>query len=108
MNESFRGLIIKKEDGSEKVNYNNDDFPSYIHAGWVEPYCSWINIPHFHEDLEFVTITRGEMGYNINGKKIILHQGDTLMVNLYLEALGLVSASLMFLGAALTSFSSSM
>lgn len=81
MNESFRGLIIKKEDGSEKVNYNNDDFPSYIHAGWVEPYCSWINIPHYHEDLEFITVTRGEMGYNINGKKIILHQGDTLMVN---------------------------
>ena len=72
MNESFRGLIIKQEDGSEKVNYNNDDFPSYIHAGWVEPYCSWINIPHFHEDLEFITVTRGEMGYNINGKKIIV------------------------------------
>lgn len=81
MVESFRGLIIKKEDGSEKVNYNNDNFPSYIHAGWVEPWCSWINIPHYHEDLEFVTITRGEMGYNVNGEKIILHEGDTLMVN---------------------------
>lgn len=81
MVESFKGLIIKKDNGSEKVNYNNDNFPAYIHAGYVEPYVSWINIPHYHEDLEFVTITHGEMGYNVNGEKVVLKEGDTIMVN---------------------------
>ena len=75
------GLIIKKEDGSELVNYQNDDFPSYLHVGSVFPGARWTNKPHFHEDLEFITITKGVTGYNINGEKVRLEQGDTLMVN---------------------------
>lgn len=75
------GLIVKKEDGSELVNYQNDDFPSYLHVGSVFPGASWTNKPHFHEDLEFITITKGNTGYNINGEKIHLEEGDTLMVN---------------------------
>lgn len=75
------GIIAKKEDGSEMVNYQNDDFPSYLHVGNVFPGASWTNKPHFHEDLEFITITKGKTGYNINGEKIYLEQGDTLMVN---------------------------
>lgn len=75
------GLITQKEDGSEQVNYQNEDFPSYLHVGNVFPGASWINKPHYHEDLEFITITKGETGYNINGEKIYLKTGDTLMVN---------------------------
>lgn len=75
------GLIAKREDGSEMVNYQNDDFPSYLHVGSVFPGARWTNKPHFHEDLEFITITKGVTGYNINGEKIQLEQGDTLMVN---------------------------
>lgn len=81
MNEAIRGIITKKDDGSEQVNYNNDNFPAYLHAGWVEPWVTWVNMPHFHEDLEFITITHGKMGYNINGEKVYLEEGDTLMVN---------------------------
>lgn len=75
------GLIAQKEDGSERVNYQNDEFPSYLHVGYVFPGANWINKPHFHEDLEFITITKGKTGYNINGEKIYLEAGDTLMVN---------------------------
>lgn len=81
MIEANIGLIAKKEDGSELVNYQNDDFPSYLHVGSVFPGASWINKPHYHEDLEFITITKGKTGYNINGEIIYLEQGDTLMVN---------------------------
>ena len=81
MKEEIVGLIAKREDGSEMVNYQNDDFPSYLHVGSVFPGASWTNKPHFHEDLEFITITKGKTGYNINGEKIYLEKGDTLMVN---------------------------
>lgn len=81
MNQSIVGTIAKKEDGSEQVNYQNDDFPSYIHVGSVYPGASWTNKPHYHEDLEFITITEGKSGYNVNGEKIYLEKGDTLMVN---------------------------
>lgn len=75
------GMIAKRDDGSELVNYQNDDFPSYLHVGSVFPGARWTNKPHFHEDLEFITITKGITGYNINGEKVTLEQGDTLMVN---------------------------
>ena len=75
------GLIAQKADGSEQVNYQNDEFPSYLHVGYVFPEARWINKPHFHEDLEFISITKGNTGYNINGEKIYLEPGDTLMVN---------------------------
>lgn len=81
MIEANIGIIAQKEDGSERVNYQNDDFPSYLHVGSVFPGASWINKPHYHEDLEFITITKGKTGYNINGETIYLEQGDTLMVN---------------------------
>lgn len=81
MIEANVGLIAQREDGSEKVNYQNDDFPSYLHVGYVFPGATWINKPHFHEDLEFITITKGKTGYNVNGEKIYLEAGDTLMVN---------------------------
>ena len=71
MIEANIGVIALKSDGSERVNYQNDDFPSYLHVGTVFPGVSWINKPHFHEDLEFITITKGNTGYNINGEKIL-------------------------------------
>lgn len=81
MLKAYRGIIMKREDGSERVNYNNDAFPSYIHKGWIEPGVSWGNVAHFHDDLEFTTVIEGRMGYNVNGKNIHLSEGDTIMVN---------------------------
>lgn len=75
------GYIVKKEDGSEKINYDNDYFPSYIFDGWILPGVSWANIAHFHDDIEFITVKSGKMGYNINGKNVYLEQGDTIFVN---------------------------
>ncbi len=81
MKNEYKGIIIKKNDGSELVNYNDDAFPAYVHAGWMLPDVTWANNAHFHEELEFVHITKGNMAYNVNGKQVALHVGDTLMVN---------------------------
>ena len=29
------GLIVKRDDGSEQVNYDAPSFPTYIYDGWV-------------------------------------------------------------------------
>lgn len=76
-----RGIIIKRNDGSELVRYNDSAFPAYVHAGWMLPDVTWANNAHFHEDLEFIHITKGNMAYNVNGEEVALHTGDTLMVN---------------------------
>ena len=75
------GLIIKRDDGSEIVNYDNPSFPSYIYDGWIEPKCTWERVPHYHEDLEIVTVKEGYMAYSVNGKTLMLNEGDTLVVN---------------------------
>ena len=49
MKREMMGLIVKKEDGSEEVNYDDPSFPSYIYDGWIRPNVTWEKIPHFHE-----------------------------------------------------------
>lgn len=81
MNKEVRGLIVKRDDGSEIVNYDNPAFPSYIYDGWGRPHVTWEKVPHFHEDIEFISVKEGNMAYSVNGNEIQLHKGDTIMVN---------------------------
>ena len=81
MKKEVMGLIVKREDGSEEVNYDNPSFPSYIYEGWIKPNVTWERVPHFHEDIEIVTVKTGKMAYSVNGKTILLNAGDTIVVN---------------------------
>ena len=76
-----RGIIMKRSDGSEVVNYNNDSFPTYIHDGYIFPGCTWERVPHYHDDVEFISVHSGSMGYSVDGTNIILKKGDTIFVN---------------------------
>ncbi|HAV91437.1 AraC family transcriptional regulator [Eubacterium uniforme] len=75
------GIIMKQEDGSEIVNYNNESFPSYIFDGYAYKGCTWERIPHYHEDVEIVYVYHGHMGYRVGGVDIELEKGDVLFVN---------------------------
>ena len=77
----WRGYIQKRNNGSEMVNYNDPDFPSYVHRGFVYPSSTWANDPHFHDDVELLSVTNGFMAYNINGEEVLLEEGDTIFVN---------------------------
>ena len=75
------GLIVKRDDGSEIVNYDDPNFPSYIYDGWIAPKVTWEGVPHFHEDIEIMTIKEGRLVYFVNGKELLLRAGDTIVVN---------------------------
>ena len=81
MKKDVLGLIVKRDDGSEEVNYDDPSFPSYIYDGWIKPNVTWEKVPHFHEDVEIVTVKTGKMAYCVNGKVINLYAGDTIFVN---------------------------
>lgn len=81
MNKEWCGIIQKKEDGSEKINYNDESYPAYIHDGYIRASSTWGNVAHYHTDLEFISVYDGHMGMNINGNIIPLKEGDTIMVN---------------------------
>ena len=84
----WRGYIQKRNNGSEMVNYNEPDFPSYVHRGYVFPSSSWANDPHYHDDVEILSVTGGFMAYNINGEEVFLEEGDTIFVNSKGEIVG--------------------
>ncbi len=81
MNRNLMGLIVKRDDGSEIINYDNPAFPSYIYDGWVAPKVTWERVPHYHEDIEIVSVKEGKMAYSVNGKTLLLNAGDTIVVN---------------------------
>lgn len=81
MIQKHRGLIIKRKDGSEVVNYDDEAFPSYIYNGYIYMGCTWERIPHYHEDVELISVYSGEMAYMVDGTYITLKKGDTLFVN---------------------------
>lgn len=81
MKRELMGLIVKRTDGSEIINYNNEAFPSYINDGWIKPHVTWERVPHFHEDVELLSVKSGRMAYSVNGKIIELNAGDTIFVN---------------------------
>lgn len=81
MKRELMGLIVKRDDGSEIINYDNPSFPSYVFDGWIRPKVTWERVPHFHEDIEICTVKSGRMAYCVNGKTVMLHDGDTIVVN---------------------------
>lgn len=69
------------QDFSETVAYNNPLFPAYIRYGILSTYPDYSGISHWHEDLEFIVITEGQMTYNVNGELIELTEKNGIMVN---------------------------
>lgn len=83
MKKEVMGLIVKRDDGSEIVNYDDPNFPSYIYDGWIAPKVTWEGVPHYHEDIEIMTVKEGQVAYFVNGKEVLLRAGDTIVVNSY-------------------------
>ncbi len=77
----YKGLVRTNEDGSEIVNYDDPSFPSYIYDGYVYSGCTWEKVPHFHKDIELLSVHSSCMGYSVNGNNIFLERGDTIFVN---------------------------
>lgn len=70
-----------KDDRSEIVHYDFEDYPIYIRKALLSSYHNFAAPPHWHDDIEFIAVLRGEMNYNINGKIIPLKQNEGIFVN---------------------------
>lgn len=66
---------------SETVSYNNPLFPAYIQYGFLSSYPDYSAVSHWHADLEFILIKKGEMTYNVNGELIELSENNGIMIN---------------------------
>ncbi|MCQ2529156.1 MAG: AraC family transcriptional regulator [Saccharofermentans sp.] len=71
----------QRDDRSEIVNYNCPSFPCFSFPGFLTGIEPWVRNAHWHEDIEILTVKKGTMAYNVNGKLIELNKGDSLFVN---------------------------
>lgn len=69
------------QDFSEVVQYESAEIPLYIRSADLSQYPGKSAPCHWHEDIEWILVCKGRMHYYINGKRILLEEGDSLMVN---------------------------
>ena len=73
--------IDVQNDKSELIQYNLPEMPIYINKLYLKIEHDFSLECHWHEDIEFVLVTLGELQYNINGKCITLKKGQGVFVN---------------------------
>ncbi len=71
-----------KSDGSEVLHYDNPDFPVMIRKNIIPPNCCFSDISlHWHEDLEFIYVLSGDIGYYVDGEHLVMNAGEGIFVN---------------------------
>lgn len=71
-----------KSDGSEVLHYDNPEFPVFIRRNVIPPKAHFSDISlHWHEDLEFIYVLSGDIGYWIDGEHIVMKAGEGIFVN---------------------------
>lgn len=69
------------QDFSEIVHYEHTGIPLYIRTADLAVYPGMSAPCHWHDDIEWIYVISGKMCYYINGKRILLNEKDSLMVN---------------------------
>ncbi|HIZ78769.1 MAG TPA: AraC family transcriptional regulator [Candidatus Lachnoclostridium stercorigallinarum] len=67
--------------GSEVVHYERPGLPLYIRTTELSRFEKGKAPCHWHDDVEWIHILKGAMNYSVNGRKVALKEGDSLMVN---------------------------
>ncbi len=70
-----------RDDQSEMVHYNFEDYPIYIQKSLLSSYYNFEAPVHWHSDLELLAVLKGDMNYYINGEIITIGQGDGVFIN---------------------------
>lgn len=68
-------------DRSEVVRYDRPGLPLYIRTGELSHFLDMRAPCHWHDDIELIRVLSGRMRYHINGREILLDEGDSVAVN---------------------------
>ena len=66
---------------SEEIRYDEPGIPLYVRCGRLSDYPSRWGSCHWHQDLEFIHIVSGEMRHFISGERVLLREGDSMLIN---------------------------
>ena len=71
-----------KSDGSEVLHYDQPDFPVFIRKNIIPPNACFPDISlHWHDDLEFIYVLSGDIGYYVDGEHVVMRAGEGIFVN---------------------------
>lgn len=73
--------ISIRNDSSEILRYNYENFPAYIHKNLLSNYAQHSAIVHWHDDIEFIVVLEGEMDYTVNAETIHLRKNEGIFIN---------------------------
>lgn len=73
--------IDLRPDQSERVRYDNTDFPVYLRSSMLSYFPDYAAASHWHDDVEFIVCKAGGMDYNVNGEIVHMEEGDGIFVN---------------------------
>lgn len=69
------------EDGSEVVRYNDPGVPIYVKDAKLFQFTGRGALCHWHDDIEYVRPLNGHITYYVNDEKILIREGDGLLIN---------------------------
>lgn len=71
-----------RDDRSELLCYDNPDFSVFFRKNRIPSSCTFSDMSvHWHDEVEFIYVISGSVGYLVNGKSIVISQGHGLFVN---------------------------
>lgn len=71
-----------REDQSEVIHYDNPEFPVFCRFNQIPGFCVLRDTSfHWHDDIEFIYVVKGNIIQHINGGKVILSQGEGIFIN---------------------------
>lgn len=76
-----RDIVTIRNDLSQIFQYNNPLFECFYTYAYYPPSIPTRATEHWHEDLEFMYISQGEIDCIVNGEQIHLNEGEGICVN---------------------------
>ncbi len=71
-----------KNDNSEVLHYDNPEFPVFIRKNIIPSNACFDDISlHWHDDLEFIYVLSGDIGYYVDGEHHVMKAGEGIFVN---------------------------
>lgn len=73
--------FIIRSDGSEIQRFQSPDYPLRIEKDFLSTCPNYSYLSHWHDELEMISVKSGEMTYHVNGRHILLREGEGIFVN---------------------------
>lgn len=69
------------KDKAQHLTYNNPMFQCMSEERLYSSDILYAIPEHWHEDLEYLIVLDGELHYNVEGEKFVLHKGEGVLIN---------------------------